>query len=109
MFARHVTLQLKKGVVSEFPRFIEKDILPQLRKQNGFLEEIVLIAPNQIEAVAISLWETKKYADKYNREFYPEIVKLLNKYVEGIPVVKEFEVPYASIPVLDKFAKTALA
>jgi len=108
MFARHVTLQLKRGVVSEFPRFIEKDILPQLRKQKGFLEEIVLTAPNQIETVAISLWEAKEYAEKYNREVYPEILKVLNKYVEGIPLVKEFEVPFASIPAFEKFAKTAV-
>ncbi len=107
MYARHVTLQLKKGVVTEFPRFIEKDILPLLRKQNGFLEELVLIAPNQTETVAISLWDTKEDAVKYNRDIYPEIVKLLNKYVEGAPIVKEFEVQFASIPILEKFTKTA--
>jgi quinol monooxygenase YgiN len=84
---------------------IEKEILPLLRKQKGFLEEVVMTAPNQIETVAISLWEEKEYAEKFNREAYPEIVKLLNKYVEGIPVVKEYELKYATIPVFHKFAK----
>jgi hypothetical protein len=34
---------------------------------------------------------------------YPAIVKLLNKYVEGTPVEKEFE-PIAAVPVLRKRA-----
>lgn len=106
MFARHLTLQLKRGVIREFPNVIEKEFLPLLRKQKGFLEEFVLIAPNQIETVAISLWEEKEYAEKFNREVYPEMVKLLNKYVEGTPVVKDFEVQFATLPVFEKFAKT---
>jgi heme-degrading monooxygenase HmoA len=105
MFARLVTMELKKGVVTEFPRQIEKDILPLLRKQKGFLEELVLTTPNKTEAVAISLWETKEYAEKYNREVYPEVVKLLNKYVEGKPIVKEFEVEFATIPVFEKLVR----
>jgi len=41
------------------------------------------------EAVAISLWENKEFeefAEIYNCKFYPEVVKILNKYVEGAPV-----------------------
>ena len=105
MFARLVTIQLKKNVITEFPRLIEKDILPMLRKQKGFLEELILTTPIKTEAVAISLWETKELAEKYNREVYPEIVKLLNKFVEGVPVVKDFEVEFATIPVFEKFVK----
>jgi len=105
MFARHVTVQLKRGMVREFPRLMETDILPLLRRQKGFLEELVLIAPNEIDTVAISLWEEKEHAEKFNREGYPEIVKLLNKYVEGTPIVKDFEMKYATIPAFNKFAK----
>ena len=105
MFARHVTMQLKPEVVHEFPLLaenIQKEILPCLRKQKGFVE-LLLTAPNQNEAVFISLWEEKEHAEKFNREVYPTIVKLLNKYVEGTPVEKEFE-PIAAVPVLRKRA-----
>ena len=37
-----------------------------------------------------------------NREFYPEVVKIINKYVEGLPVVKTFEVAYATLPAFKK-------
>lgn len=108
MFARHVTLQLKPEVAHEFPHLAEnlqKDILPLLRKQKGFIEELFLISPNQTEAVAISLWEEKEHAEKFNLEVYPAVVKLLNKYLEGTPVVKEFESLVAAVPVLHKLAK----
>lgn len=108
MFARQVTMQLKPEVVHEFPFLVEniqKEILTLLRKQKGFIEELVLIAPNQNEAVSISLWEEKEHAEKFCREVYPGIVKLLNKYVEGVPIVKEFESPIVTVPAFRKLAK----
>ena len=86
---------------------IQNEILPLLRRQKGFLEEIILTAPNKTELVAISLWENKEFAENYNREFYPEVVKIVNKYVEGLPIVKTFEVEYATLPVFQKFVTVA--
>jgi hypothetical protein len=105
MFARHVILQLKRGVVRDIPRLMDQEILPLLRRQKGFLDELVFIAPNEIEAVAISLWEEKEDAENFNRDVYPEIVKLLDEYAEGIPLVKDYDLQYATIPAFEKFAK----
>ncbi|MGA7622019.1 MAG: hypothetical protein WB630_13755 [Candidatus Acidiferrales bacterium] len=102
MFSRHISMQIKKNLVPEFPQVIEREVLPLLRRQKGFLDELVLVAPDKTEAVAISLWENKEFAEIYNREFYPEIVKILNKYIEGLPVVKTFEVEYATLPTFQK-------
>jgi hypothetical protein len=96
MFARHVTLQLKPNLVNEFPVTFEKEILPLLRKQRGFLDELLLVTPEKREMVAISLWETKEYAEIYNRELYPQIEKIVAKFIEGIPVVKKFEAEYST-------------
>jgi len=52
-------LQLKPNLVNEFPVTFEKEILPLLRRQKGFLDELLLVTPEKREAVAISLWETK--------------------------------------------------
>jgi len=46
--------------------------------------------------VAISLWETKEHAETYNRELYPQIEKIVAKFIEGIPVVKKFEAEYST-------------
>jgi quinol monooxygenase YgiN len=108
MFSRHITMQIKKNWTPEFPKVIEKEVLPLLRRQKGFLDELILLAPDKTEVVAISLWENKEFAEIYNREFYPEVVKIINKYVEGLPVVKTFEVEYATLPAFQKFATVSV-
>ncbi|MGA8220421.1 MAG: antibiotic biosynthesis monooxygenase [Candidatus Acidiferrales bacterium] len=96
MFARLVTLQVKPNFANEFPVTFEKEILPLLRKQKGFLDELLLVTPEKREVVAISLWETKEYAETYNRELYPQIEKIVAKFIEGVPVVKKFEAEYST-------------
>jgi len=96
MFARHLTWQLKPNMSKEFSVTFEKEIMPLLRKQKGFLDELLLVTPEKKEVVAISLWETKEHAETYNREVYPQIEKIVNRFIEGIPVVKTFEVEYST-------------
>jgi hypothetical protein len=96
MYARHVTLQLKPNFAKEFPITFEKEILPLLKKQKGFLDEILLVAPEKNELVGISLWDTKQYAEIYHRELYPKIQQIVEKYAVGIPVVKNFEAEYST-------------
>jgi len=96
MFARHMMLQLKPNLVNEFPVTFEKEILPLLRRQKGFVDELLLVTPEKKEAVAISLWETKEYGETYAREVYPQIEKVVARFVEGIPVVKKFEAEYST-------------
>jgi hypothetical protein len=92
MYARNVTLHLKANAASEFTRTLETDILPILRKQNGFKDEITFVAPDRSEAVAISLWDRKESAEAYGRDTYPQVLKSLAKVVEGTPEVDNFEV-----------------
>jgi hypothetical protein len=83
-------------MVDDFPVTFEKEILPLLRRQKGFLDELLFVTPEKREAVALSLWETKEYAETYNRELYPQIEKIVNRFIEGIPVVKKFEAKYST-------------
>jgi len=71
---------------------LENEVIPMLRKQKGFKDEITLVAPERNEAVAISFWDKKENAEAYNREKYPEILKTLSKVVDGTPKVESFEV-----------------
>ena len=81
---------------NEFPVAFEKEILPLLRKQRGFLDELLLMTPETREVVAISLWETKEHAENYHRELYPQIEKIVNRFAEGIPTVKKYEAEYST-------------
>ena len=92
MYAREVSMHLKTNARNEFTSTIEKDILPLLRKQAGFKDELTFLAADGQEAVAISLWDRKESADAYSRDTYPQVLKGLSKVVEGTPQVHAFEV-----------------
>ncbi len=42
--------------------------------------------------MAISLWDKKESAEKYNRDGYSEVLKGLSKVIDGTPVVRTYEV-----------------
>jgi hypothetical protein len=85
-------MRLKANSVAEFTQTLEKEIIPLLRKQKGFQDEIALVVPGGMEAVAISLWDQKENAEAYSRGTYPDVLKALAKVVEGTPQVHTFEV-----------------
>ena len=92
MFARHVSLHLKPNSVGEFSRTMEKEIIPMLRKQRGFQDEITFIAYEGTGAVAISLWDRKEDAEAYSRAAYPDVLKALAKVFEGALHIQTYEV-----------------
>ena len=92
MFARNVSFNLKSNMLSDYTRTFDKDILPLLRKQNGFKDEITFSASNGSEVTAISLWDSKASAETYNTNVYPEVLKTMSRFIEGTPKVKNGEV-----------------
>jgi hypothetical protein len=92
MYARNVSLNLKANSQSEFVRMLEKDVLPVLRKQSGFKDEITFVAPNGTDALAISLWEKRENADAFSRDAYPAVLQSLATVIDGTPRVETYEV-----------------
>jgi hypothetical protein len=92
MFAREVTIQLKPDSQTKFTQTIEKVIIPLLRLQRGFKDEIALVVSGGKKAVAISLWDQKENAEAYNRVKYPEVLKAMSEVIEGTPQVEAYEV-----------------
>ena len=92
MYARNVSMHLKGNTAGEFTRTFENNILPLLRKQNGFKDEITFLGSDGKGAIAISLWDRKESADAYSRETYPQVLKGLAKVVDGTPEVHGYEV-----------------
>lgn len=92
MFARKVYMHLKPNSVAELTQRLEKEIIPLLRKQKGFQDEITFVAPSGTEAFGISLWDRAESAEAYNRGTYPEVTKLLATVVDGPPQVETYNV-----------------
>jgi hypothetical protein len=91
MFARNISFHLKSNMLSDYTRTFENEILPLLRKQKGFKEELTLSNPGSQDAIAISLWESKAYADAYNTNTYPEVLRTFARMIDGTPKVQTFE------------------
>jgi len=91
MYARNVSFRLKSNTQSEYTRTFENQVLPLLRKQKGFKDEITLSNPGSQDAVVISLWENKANADEYNTNAYPQVLKSLANVIDGTPRVQTFE------------------
>jgi heme-degrading monooxygenase HmoA len=91
MFARNVSIHLKSNMLSEYTRTFENDVLPLLRKQKGFKDELTLSNPGSQNVVAISLWDSKANAEAYNTSTYPEVLKTLARMIDGTPKVQTFE------------------
>ena len=93
MFARTVRMHLKPNSVTQFTETMEKDVIPLLRKQPGFRDEVTFLpADGSGDAVAISFWEKRENADAYQRGAYPEVLKAVTKVADGTPHVQTSEV-----------------
>ena len=97
MFASNVRMQLKPNSTAQFTQLLEKEILPVLRTQDGFQDEVAFVVPNGTEAIAISFWQTKENADAYSRSAYPEVLKTLGKVVDGTPQTQTYEVSLSTM------------
>ena len=88
-YARNVHFQIKGGKETEFNSLFEKEVLPMLRKQNGFQEEVTLINPKGAEF--ISLWDNRKNAETYETATYPQVLAKLTPFIDGTPRVETYE------------------
>ena len=92
MFVRNVSIHLKPNVLSDYTRTFENDILPLLRKQKGFKDEITFAGTGGIDVTAISLWDNKTDAEAYNTNTYPQVLKTMARFIEGTPKVQTSDV-----------------
>ncbi len=87
MFARNVSVRLKPNSLTQFSETFDRDVLPMLRKQAGFRDAITLGSDDGLHVTSITIWDSKEQADAYNTGAYPDVVKSLEKVVDGAPKV----------------------
>ena len=101
MFERNVSFHLKSNMLSDYTRTFENDVLPLLRKQKGFKDEITFAGPGGVDVTAISLWENKTDAEAYNTNAYPQVLKTMASFIEGTPKVQTSDVVTSTLHKLD--------
>jgi hypothetical protein len=92
MFARKVSVRLKPNSLRKFANLMEREILPWLRLQQGFLDLITLGLSDGSEVTTISFWDHEGNAQAFNASGYPQVIEVLEAMLDGIPYVKTFEV-----------------
>ena len=83
MFARILEFEVKLEKKEEFVKVVKNQIVPILKKQNGFLEILPFFPEKMKEEkmFTISLWATKLDAERYEREIYPKVYDILKPFV----------------------------
>jgi len=92
MFARKVAARLKPNSLREFTNLMEREILPWLRRQEGFMDLIILAVPDDAEVATISFWDRQGNADAYSASGYPQVLGILASLLDAPPYVKTFDV-----------------
>lgn len=92
MFVRKVAVRLKPNTLPEFTALMDREILPWLRKQEGFQDLIILALTGSTEVTTISFWNYQRNAEAYDLKGYPEVLKRLEELLDGVPYVKTFDV-----------------
>ena len=92
MFVHKVTALLKPNTIAKFSRLMEEEVIPMLRKQNGFQDELTFFNPGEDAVTGISLWLNASNAESYSRGTYPAVLKKLSALIEGTPKVDTYEV-----------------
>src|SRR2546430_13399745 len=97
MFARIVDLVSSRGKTRILNETIQNKVLPTLRVQPGFVDEIVLesdVEPDRF--LTLTFWKTREQAELYNQKTYPAVNVVLLASLEADPVVRTFTVARAT-------------
>lgn len=95
-FTRNVEFEIKPGKASEFKTKFDSEVVPMLKKQDGFRGELSLVNPKN-HAIGISMWDSEKSAELYRTETYPKVLKTLESLIQGAPSVETYEVATSTI------------
>ncbi len=93
MFTRIVELNTKPGKNEQLSATINDKILSILKKQKGFVDEMVLVSDkDNNRVVALSFWNTREDAEQYHRTEYPKVQETIRPLLDAEPVIRTFEV-----------------
>lgn len=87
---------LQQGKKNEFLDAWSKQILPLLKKQDGFVDEILLFeVGTRPSCVGLCFWNTQEQCELYEREVFPQAKDFVQHLLDGAPTLRSFEVEAA--------------
>ena len=98
-FARRVHFSVRSNKVDEFNRLMKSEVLPLLKTQKGFCQEVTLLGKNST-GMSVSVWDDRACAETYNTKTYPGVLKTLEPVLDGTPTVDTYETVHTVMPTL---------
>lgn len=86
--ARSVRFNLVKGKRADFTKLFNSEVLPTLKKQDGFKNEVLLVQEDHV--VGISMWNSPEALKKYETTTFPAIERMLSSVVQGKPSIENY-------------------
>ena len=87
MFTRIVELTTKPGKNEQLSATINDKILSILKKQKGFVDEMVLVSDKEDNRVlALSFWNTREDAEQYHRSEFPKVQETVRPLLDDAQV-----------------------
>lgn len=87
--ARSVRFDIATDKNEQFQTLFKNEILPTLKKQDGFKDELLLVKDQHV--LAISVWNDMDSARKYETATYPQLDRKLRPVMSGNPTVETFK------------------
>jgi heme-degrading monooxygenase HmoA len=87
--ARSVRFDIARDKNEEFHTLFRNEVLPVLKTQDGFKDELLLV--NDQHVLAISVWDDMDSARRYESTTYPQLDRTLRPVMSGKPTVETFD------------------
>ena len=87
--ARSVRFDIAADKNEEFHTLFRNEVLPILKKQDGFKDELLLVQDQHV--LAISVWNDMDSARRYESATYPQLDKTLRPVMSGKATVETFK------------------
>jgi heme-degrading monooxygenase HmoA len=87
--ARSVRFDIATNKNDEFHTLFQNEVLPILKKQDGFKDELLLVKDQHV--LAISVWDDMDSARRYETTAYPQLDRKLRPIMSGSPTVETFK------------------
>jgi heme-degrading monooxygenase HmoA len=103
MFTRVVEIQTKSGKARDLAATVNEKVLPILKRQPGFVDEVTLVSSNNPDRIlALSFWQSEGDAERYNKEQFPTVTQIVNPFIDGQPTVETYNVDTSTVHKIAK-------
>ena len=97
MISRIVSCTVKSDKISEFRNALRTEVLPNITRQQGFVDLIESIDDGSGTFVCTTLWNTRRDVELYDQTLFPEIAQTLMPLLDGQPEIRTLNVENSTV------------